>query len=261
MRDQLFDIKYFEEYIKSEIEGRIDRKDKLLNNEIINDRIFKVKSFIARDILYTLIAKYSAGYSIEDLYPDYYEAVDYMHQSWMVLDNRAFRNEEYFNHYFGTDYDLMLWMLSLAYLMNVNEAVFKKLVEIIDRFTVRDILYEKIIRAKFPDRPKIEAESYKLIMDIPWVYEKLRMAATEPDDQYGKERAQALIEAFLEKDFYKRHKDYSFYDNHKSKQNVYFGYWSIESAAICAIIGVISDEIIQNKYFPKDMYAYKMNKE
>ena len=30
MRDQLFDIKYFDEYIKSELEGRIDRKDKLL---------------------------------------------------------------------------------------------------------------------------------------------------------------------------------------------------------------------------------------
>ena len=38
-----------------------------------------------------------------------------------------------------------------------------------------------------------------------WAYESLRHAIKETDDEYGKERASALIEQFLDKEFYQRH--------------------------------------------------------
>ena len=113
MRDKIKNIRYFENYINKEKNDRIERILKLKNNEIKEERIVFVKSFMARDILYSLIAKYSVGYPIEDLYTDYYDALEYMHQSWMVLDNRAYLKDTKYNHYFGSDYDLMLWMLSL----------------------------------------------------------------------------------------------------------------------------------------------------
>ena len=90
MRDINFNKTYFENYISKEKNNRIERILKLKNNEIKEERIVFVKSFMARDILYSLIAKYSAGYPIEELYTDYYDALEYMYQSWMVLDNRAY---------------------------------------------------------------------------------------------------------------------------------------------------------------------------
>jgi hypothetical protein len=149
-------------------------------------------------------------------------------------------------------------MLSIGYLLKVEDNKFNKLVEILDRFTVRDLIYETIIRAKIPTRPKIEEESYKLILDMPWVYEKLRRAIHENNDEYGNESAAEYIRCFIEEDFYSRHKEFSFYDHHKSKSNIYYGYWSFESAAIAAILGAETSSFINNKYFPKDMYDYAM---
>lgn len=171
MRDINFNKTYFENYINKEKNDRIERILKLKNNEIKEERIVFVKSFMARDILYSLIAKYSAGYPIEELYTDYYDALEYMHQSWMVLDNRAYLKDTKYNHYFGSDYDLMLWILSLGYLLDVEKQKYILLLEILDRFSVKDMLYETIIKAKISERPPITEESYKMIMDMPWAYE------------------------------------------------------------------------------------------
>ena len=145
-RDKIKNIRYFENYISKEKNDRIERILKLKNNEIKEERIVFVKSFMARDILYSLIAKYSAGYPIEELYTDYYDALEYMRQSWMVLDNRAYLKDTKYNHYFGSDYDLMLWMLSLGYLLDVEKQKYILLLEILDRFSVKDLLYETIIK-------------------------------------------------------------------------------------------------------------------
>lgn len=259
MRDSFFDKNYFDSYIQNEIEGRRIRKNKLKNNEIKEERVFIVKSFIYRDIMQSLIAKYSAGYPIEDLYEDYYEAVHYMYESWMVLDNRAYLKDIKYNHYFGSDYDLMLWMLSIGYLLDVENDSFLKLIEILDRFEVRDLLYETIIKTKIPSRPQITEESYKMIMDIPWVYEKLRKAIYCTDDEWGKIDATEYIRLFLTEDFYPRHKGFSFYDHHKSKNNIYYGYWSFESAAIAKSLHINVNNFENSKYFPKDMYYFLGN--
>jgi hypothetical protein len=258
MRDKLKDKEYFNNFIAKKNENFAFYIDALKNNEVDSERINNVIEEVFRQNLYKLIAKYSAGYPIEELYSDYYEAVEYMHQSWMVLDNRAFLNERKYGHYFGSDYDLMLWMLSIGYLLNVEEKEFLKLVEILDKDGVKDLIYETIIKAKIPTRPVIEKETYEMIFDIPFVYEKLRQAIHEGiDGIWDKDRQRDLVEVFIKKDWYPRHKDFSFYDNHKSKTNVYYGYWSFETAAICKILEIDVSKIIDFKYFPKDLYLYK----
>jgi len=96
-------------------------KSWFINGEINPDRREIMLEKMFQNNIYSLIAKYSAGYPIEDLYTDYYDALEYMHQSWMVLDNRAYLKDTKYNHYFGSDYDLMLWMLSLGYLLDVEK--------------------------------------------------------------------------------------------------------------------------------------------
>lgn len=256
-RDKIKNIRYFEEYINKKDESNCRIKSWFINGEINPDRREIMLEKMFQNNIYSLIAKYSAGYPIEELYTDYYDALEYMHQSWMVLDNRAYLKDTKYNHYFGSDYDLMLWMLSLGYLLDVEKQKYILLLEILDRFSVKDLLYETIIKAKISERPPITEESYKMIMDMPWAYESLRHAVKETDDEYGKERSSALIERFLNKEFYQRHKGFSFYDHHKSDNNIYYGYWSFESAAIADILSVDISPFENNKYFPKDMFFYK----
>ncbi|MBB1574111.1 MAG: hypothetical protein HG427_001460 [Flavobacteriaceae bacterium] len=51
MRDKIKNIRYFENYINKEKNDRIERILKLINNEIKEERIVFVKSFMARDIV------------------------------------------------------------------------------------------------------------------------------------------------------------------------------------------------------------------
>ena len=50
-RDKIKNIRYFENYINKEKNDRIERILKLKNNEIKEERIVFVKSFMARDIV------------------------------------------------------------------------------------------------------------------------------------------------------------------------------------------------------------------
>jgi hypothetical protein len=261
MRDTLKNKEYFEEYIENKYRLSKKRFDRLYNNEISKERIPIALADESRKYLEVVIAKYSAGYSVKYLHKDYDTAVDYMHQSWMVLDNRAYLKDQYFNHYFGSDYDLMLWILSIGFLLNADIDVFNKLVEIVDKYPVRDLLYETVIKAKISARPAIEQESYQLIMDMPFVYEKLRCAIYCNDDKWGKIDAAEYMRLFLKDDFYQRHKDFSFYGHHKSTANIYYGYWSFETAAIAKILNVDVSSFENNKYFPKDMYYYAKQNE
>ena len=47
---------------------------------------------------------------------------------------------------YGSDYDLIFWMLSLGYLLDIKKQKYMLLLEILDRFSVKDLLYETIIK-------------------------------------------------------------------------------------------------------------------
>jgi hypothetical protein len=52
-------------------------------------------------------------------------------------------------------------------------------------------------------------------------------------------------------DWYERNQTSAWYDTLNSPNDVYYGYWSFESAAIAAIFGLNCDVLAQSKYFPK----------
>jgi len=152
-------------------------------------------------------------------------------------------------------YDEMLWMLSLGYLLDINEADFKKLVDVIDRDGVKDFLFEFIILAKVKDRQPIKEESYQEFFGVPQTFEKLRKAIKETD----KAKAEKLVKEFVTKEWYKNHKDSGWYDSHKSKHDTYFGYWSFETAAVVKIMGLDDSGFMDCQYYPKDLVNYENN--
>jgi hypothetical protein len=152
-------------------------------------------------------------------------------------------------------YDDMLWMLSLGYLLNIPKESFEKLVKIIDRDNIKDNLLEFIIRAKIPERTIIKEESYEKYFDLPEkIFVKIRQIIIEND----KKIAQKLMSEYLKKDWYNNHKTQGWWGSHKNeKQNVYYGYWSFEAAAVVKILDLDDSSFKDCQYYPADMVHWK----
>lgn len=239
----------FENPIKERELSSQKRIEKLQNGLIAIDRINIVKQEMSKNFLYTAICKYSAGYSIKDIFNDYNQAVFFAFESWDGFWKLKDQGGKEYDQYILSAYDEMLWMLSLGYLLNIPNDTFKMLVDIIDRDKVKDYLFEFIISAKIKERQPINGESYRDHFGIPETFAKLRAAIKELE----KSKAEKLVKEFLTKAWYKNHKDAGWYNSHKSKHNVYFGYWSFETAAVVKIMGLDDSSFRDCKYYPKDL--------
>ena len=47
------------------------------------------------------------------------------------------------------------------------------------------------------------------------------------------------------------------YEAHKSKQNIYYGYWSFEAGAIAKILNLNDSSLKNESYYPYDLVHYK----
>jgi hypothetical protein len=248
MRDLLKDKAYFERFISENNSSNKEWLSKCNSGEVDTDRVNFVKRNISATVISIISAKYSSGYEASYLLEDFQRAAIIMNESWDGFWKIRYEGKEY-DQYAASAYDEMICMLSLGYLLNVAIADFKLLVGIIDRDKVKDRLFEFIIKGKINDRPSIQEESYKDFFSIPYSYEKLRNAVV----QNNKTDAEKLVKSFLEKNWYKIHKDSGWYNSHKNKFNLYFGYWSFETAAVVKIMGLDDSAFRDNQYYPKDM--------
>jgi hypothetical protein len=248
LRDIIRDKSYFEKIISEKEISNRTWVEKCGNGEVKEDRIPFVKRNLSWTFLTIISAKYSAGYLLENLLPDWKEGVKLIYESWDGFWKLKHGNPPVeYDQYILSAYDEMLWMLSLGYLLDAPEEEFKKLVEVIDRDKVKDKLYEFIISAKLKNRTPIQEESYRDFFGVPETFSKLRNVIEEPD----KTKAAKLIHDFLKRDWYKNHKDAGWYNSHKSKHDAYFGYWSFESAAVVKIRGLDDSSFRDNQYYPK----------
>lgn len=249
MRDKLKDKEYFEEYLKSSLERHQRGLEKLKSGSVNEDRIIPAQLNQLDSLIKRIGAFYSSGLPIEDMKTILFEAIDLCSEYW--AGNRKFvgpRNKE-LNQYGLFHYDEILWMLSIGFLLKIPNAQFLELVGTIDQDHIKDKLFEFIISAKIPSRHKLDQESYQYGMLL---FGKLRDAL----DQEDKIKAEQLVKNFLEKDWYKEHKDTGWYNSHNSKFNIYAGYWCFEAAAVVAIMELDDSSFRDNQYYPKDLVDY-----
>lgn len=64
-----------------------------------------------------------------------------------------------------------------------------------------------------------------------------------------------LLKKYLSHDWYNR--DCGCYEAHKSKQNIYYGYWSFEAGAISRILSLDDSSLKDVPYYPYDIVHYK----
>ena len=60
-----------------------------------------------------------------------------------------------------------------------------------------------------------------------------------------------LLKKYLNNDWY--NEDCGCYEAHKSKQNIYYGYWSFEAGAIAKILKINDTQLRDTQYYPYDI--------
>lgn len=249
MRQNIKDVNFYKRHISDieSVENRI--VEKIKGNSIPTDRMQSVFDLRRSNRLVRTILKFTFGEPIADVKNEFNKVIEYTNENWVGLWTLKLSADNIYQQYTLSAYDEMLWMLSLGYLLDINDTDFRKMVALIDLDGVRDFLFEFIISAKIKDRKPIDSESYRDFFGIPEVFEKLRQAITETD----KTKSEKLVKDFITKDWYKNHKGAGWYNSHKSKHDTYFGYWSFETAAIVKIMDLDDSSFIDCQYYPKDL--------
>lgn len=83
-----------------------------------------------------------------------------------------------------------------------------------------------------------------------WLYDFLL-------DSWDGEQTEAskVLKKYLKNDWY--NKDCGCYEAHKSRQNIYYGYWSFEAGAVAKILQLDDKDLRNEPYYPYDMVHYK----
>ena len=64
------------------------------------------------------------------------------------------------------------------------------------------------------------------------------------------------IKEYLQKIWYKSHRDSYWFDSHKSKEKLYFGFWAFEVPALMNVLRTDAGSLNGTEYFPYDLYCY-----
>lgn len=233
MRTKLKNQKYFETYLELNDEDIEFYLQGLNSGETAKDRIPAVRRQIFTTSLHSVIAKYSAGFPIEEMKSDFTQVIGNLNDGWQN-DNSAISFDNYV---------LMLWMLSLGRLLEIDTNEFSKIVEVLDRSKRSDRIYDLIISDVLKDREI----SQNILFESQFGF-LLELFET---------RNIAVLQSNLEKAWYGNMKLAYWYDNDKNKNDVFFGYWSFESGAIVKILRMDDSSMKNQQYYPYDLVHWK----
>lgn len=226
MRDSLKDIEYFNSFINEDL-ARVNKfLDKLKNGEVKVERIFPVKSKVHDLKLGIMIARYSRGEELAVLEKEYFKLIDEWEEVW---------ESEYYNK--------NLQMISLAVLFEVNKESAKKIKEMLKKTNINDWLFDFLLDSL--DEQKT-GENKELL--FPEAFSTLQEVV------FAKNKVE-LLKQYLEKEWY--NEDCGCYEAHKSKENIYYGYWSFEAGAIAKILNLDDSSLKNVPYYPYDLVHYK----
>lgn len=230
LRDKIKDKVYFENYFNEENCSLEDYKKSLDNNEIREDRIFPVKK-VMHDIKYNImVAKYSAGYPLEEVKKDYIEVLNGMFEYWKDDPELSKR----------------INMVSIGIMLEIEDEKFNMLAKFIEETGEREYMFDYLIHSRKPEWEILDKVHFDEVFG--WIKEVTQMDKTD---------AETFMAKYLKSKWYSTHGDFYWYNNHKSKVNTYFGYWCFEAGAIVKIMELDDSDFKDNQYYPHDLVHYK----
>lgn len=222
MRDTLKTKAYFDEYIREESDRAIKFKNKIASGTLAADRVVPVKRKLFIIQINLLIAKYSAGVSIDELRSEFLQIVVTVEECMSV-----------------ESYDENLRLMSLCVLFNADNDIKERVAKCIKENGEYDSLIESLCSGVNSDDSTLR---------YPEVYAELRDMLCGDDA--------SKIKGYLQKKWYKSHRDSYWFDAHKSKEKLYFGYWAFEVAALMKVMKIDAVSLNDAQYFPYDLYSY-----
>lgn len=176
-----------------------------------------------------MVATYTAGYSIERFKEEYLKYVDSLVPVWQS----------------NSGYLQMVWALSIGILLEIDEEIFDKLVDLVRKDDPEDYLIDYLIQSRHPNWP------IRINYNFPRPYGFTRRIIEEENS----DQALKLLKEYVTKKWYPGHRDTGWYDLHKENIDNYYGYWSFESGALCKLKGLDYKELEGVPYFPYDLVA------
>lgn len=178
-----------------------------------------------------MIATYTAGYPIEDFKEEYINFVNSLLPVWQ--SNSAYLQ--------------MIRALSIGILLDIEEGIFDRLVDLVKKDDPEDYLIDYLIQSRHPKW------TIRINYNFPRPYGFTRKIIEEDNSN----QALKLLKEYVTKKWYPGHRDTSWYDLHKENIDNYYGYWSFESGALCKLKGLDYKELEGLPYFPYDLVAEK----
>lgn len=235
LRDKLNSTEKYSENIAFDVScNKRDFEEYLINKSNWDfERVFEQFSIMIMRNKQILISKYSLGLPVSELREDYIQGISFMEKGWEAKSG-------YFE---------MLWYLSIGVMLDIEDNQFNKLVDLVERDNLQDYLINYLIQYR---NPKYSAtSSFKFPKPYKSTQEIITIAKSD------KTQAIERLKKYLSKEWYQGHRGNGWYDDHKSKWGVHFGYWSFESGALVKILELDDAILKDQQYYPYDMVHYK----
>lgn len=236
MRDSIKSKEYFLNIIEDNSERITKYSEKLekISSRGLDDAGVQV-GYIILDSLYKnqFIAMYSVGKSIDKEIKDTYF-------KW-IEKAEIVSNDEY-------SYVDLLWLVSIAILLDLKEEVGERLKNMVKKLKMDDGFIQYLFS---PSKDNLD----KLSFFMPKPYSEWGKIITASDDEKI-----ILIKKYLTSKWYKSHYFMGWYNSHLSDEDIYSGYWSLESGAVVKILGLDDSELKDVAYYPYDLVHYSDNK-
>jgi hypothetical protein len=230
-RDKLKDPPYFEKYLNYQ-STRLEKFISLANKTEIAKGLSdsgaqKAYGFVVGFLLDKLYASYSCGKTIEEL-----------RQIYDVLVNTSIKVN-------FLSYSQLMDIASFAILLKPEHNIKVKVISIITKNSYDDILLEG-----FGNFLKGKGFVY-ISKDFKFkdIYKDISAVITQSD----KDKQLELLTDYIKNNWYASNKESAWYDSHKSKEDVYVGYWCFEGLALSVALGLDVKKLIGMNYIPDDL--------
>ncbi|WP_198551066.1 PoNe immunity protein domain-containing protein [Olleya sp. 1-3] len=256
MRDIHKDKKYFSDYISRHYSAQEILIKKLKSNLVKLERIAPVKMQLTKDYLNIIFAKYSRGDDMfnKEVYSIFENTVNLMTENWSERHQNILYYLEknkviYLKQYTLSYHVFMLNMLSIGYLLNVDDLQFQLINDFIEKDEIKDFIYDFLLRSKLQDKAPITDSNFKVFSGFKDPFVTIKQIINTSNN----EEAEVLLKMFLESEWLNLINKHNLYSPHTNKFNVYYGYWCFPAAAIVKIKGLDDSSFRDNPYYPKDL--------
>ena len=90
---------------------------------------------------------------------------------------------------------------------------------------------------------------------FPGIYEPIKHIIDNCKDSANDITSQEIL-SYLNDYWYSSNSEEAWYDSHKSKDNLYYGYWCYEIGAVVKALGIEDSQFKNQVYYPYDLIHY-----